>query len=75
MNPHIRVEFWMEGEGHLVFIFYTDNPLFHNREHFQRSPQMQIYGARINVIGTVPMPTNRMLLCGSCLTVGRRRSA
>ena len=33
MNPHIRVEFRVEGEGHLVFVFYTDDPLFHNREH------------------------------------------
>ena len=30
MNPHIRVELRMEGEGHLVFVFYTDDPLFHN---------------------------------------------
>ena len=38
MNPHIRVEFRMEGEGHLVFVFYTDDPLFHNREHFHAVP-------------------------------------
>ena len=56
MNPHIRVEFRVEGEGHLVFVFYTDDPLFHNREHFHAIPTDAIYGARINVIGTVPMP-------------------
>ena len=38
MNPHIRVEFRVEGEGHLVFLFYTDDPLFHNREHFHAVP-------------------------------------
>ena len=33
MNPHIRVEFRVEGEGHLVFIFHADDPVFHNRKH------------------------------------------